>query len=325
MPADPKSDQQWMASAARLAQRGIPLARPNPSVACLIVRGSELLARGWTQSSGRPHGEAQALDALAARGESARGASVYVTLEPCAHVSKRGPSCADLLSEAKPARVIIGQRDPDPRTSGKGIAQLEQAGIAVQVLDDRASRQSLRGYLMQAEQSRPFVTLKLAMSEDGFIAREQGQDQWITGKEARAHVHSRRAKQDGILVGGGTWRADTPRLDVRLEGLEDRSPQRFVLTSGSDIDGATALSSPQAVHGLKAISTLYVEGGAGTAQAFAEVGLIDRIELYIAPVTIGSGTRAPECVSPAALADWEVVESCQLGSDLFTAYQRSEK
>ncbi|MEO9462465.1 MAG: bifunctional diaminohydroxyphosphoribosylaminopyrimidine deaminase/5-amino-6-(5-phosphoribosylamino)uracil reductase RibD [Marinomonas sp.] len=318
------ADQEWIASAARLSQRGVPLSRPNPSVGCVITRDGRVLARGWTQNGGRPHAEAHALEALKAAAETASGADIYVTLEPCAHVSARGPSCADLLAEAAPARVIIGQRDPDPRTSGAGIEQLEKAGIAVTVLDDAACANSLAGYLMQARMGRPFITLKLAMSQDGFIAREPGGVQWITGEKARAHVHSRRAKQDAILVGGGTWRADSPRLDVRLPGLENRSPERFILSRGQTRPDARSLSQPANVHEMTAINTLYIEGGASTAAAFLDADLIDRIELYIAPITMGSGTKAPAAILPEALADWELLETCQLGSDRFAAYQRKQ-
>ncbi len=311
-----------MASAARLSQRGVPLSRPNPSVGCVIIRDGRVLSRGWTQEGGRPHAEANALAALKLAGATASGASIYVSLEPCAHVSARGPSCADLLVDAAPARVIIGQRDPDPRTSGAGIERLEKAGIHVTVLDDAASKNSLAGYLTQARKGRPFITLKLAMSQDGFIARAPGEEQWITGDKARAHVHSRRAKQDAILVGGGTWRADNPRLDVRLPGLEDRSPERYILTRGQTRPEARSLGQTADVHEMTGVNTLYVEGGASTAAAFLEAGLIDRIELYIAPIMIGSGTRAPAAILPDALKDWTMVETCQLGSDRFAAYQR---
>jgi diaminohydroxyphosphoribosylaminopyrimidine deaminase/5-amino-6-(5-phosphoribosylamino)uracil reductase len=308
-----------MAAAARLSQRGIPLSAPNPSVGCVIVRDGRVLARGWTKEGGRPHAEAHALESLAS---TAQGADIYVTLEPCAHLSERGPSCAASLIKAAPSRVIIGQSDPDPRTAGKGAEMLRKAGIAVEVLDDPNAQSSLAGYLMRAREGRPFITLKLAMSQDGFIAREAGEDQWITGEEARAHVHSRRAKHDAILVGGGTWRSDNPRLDVRLPGLENRSPARYVLTSRSTPPNARPLETLRDVHQLPGVHNLYLEGGAQAAAAFMEAGLIDRIELYTAPIMIGSGVKAPPSILPSALSDWERVENCQLGSDNFAAYQR---
>lgn len=327
-PPDIADDRDWMAAAARLSQRGIPLSAPNPSVGCIIVRGGRVLARGWTQQGGRPHAEAHALTQLGS--EDCSTADIFVTLEPCAHRSKRGPSCADLLAEAAPRRVIIGQADPDPRTSGKGVQRLQEAGIEVCVIDDATARASLAGYLTQHALGRPFVTLKLAISADGFIAREPGEEQWITGEVARAHVHSRRAKQDAILVGGGTWRADNPRLDVRLAGLEARSPQRYILSkSGAGDKARSGIDKPRScvktgdIFQMEGVSRLYIEGGAETARSFMADDLVDRIELYSAPIKIGKGIKAPDAVLPGALAGWDVAESCQLGSDRFTAYQRN--
>lgn len=315
-------DATWMAGAARLSQRGRPLSRPNPSVACLIVRGGQVIARGWTQSGGRPHAEAMALAELAKRADGAAGATLYVTLEPCAHQSPRGPSCTDLLVATQPARVVIGQLDPDPRTAGNGAARLRAAGIAVDVLNDETARLALAGYFSRSIRNRPFITLKIAMSQDGFIARQPGEEQWITGPEARAHVHARRAKQDAILVGGETWRRDKPRLNVRLPGLEDQSPDRFVLTGKGHVTGARSIEMIEDVGQMEEVQYLYIEGGAQVANAFLKAGLIDQLDLYIAPVTIGAGTKAPGAILPAALADWQIVETCQLGSDHFTAYQR---
>jgi len=279
------------------------------------------VGRGWTQAGGRPHAEAMA---LAEAGKGARGATAYVTLEPCAHKSDRGPACADLLAAAQPARVVIGVADPDPRTSGIGTARLREAGIEVTQLDDPAAHASLEGYLTRAEKRRPFVTLKLAMSQDGFIAREPGQDPWITGEPARAHVHAMRAMQDAILVGGGTWRSDAPRLDVRLPGLEALNPHRIVLTSDS-LEGVTTIATPKQIGNLADVQYLYVEGGAATAQAFLSAGLVDQLHIYTAPITIGAGVKAPDALQPATLAttpEWRVIEKRQLGSDSFTAYQR---
>jgi len=313
-----------MAAAARLAARARPLSRPNPAVACIIVKDGTVQARGWTQAGGRPHAEAAALAQMPEGG--AAGATIYVTLEPCAHQSERGPSCSDLIVAAQPENVVIGVTDPDPRTSGNGIARLREAGIAVDVLDHPDAKASLAGFLTRETQGRPFLTLKLAMSEDGFIAREPGQDQWITGEVARAHVHGQRARQDAILVGRGTWDADRPRLDVRLPGIEDRSPQRYVLTRGAAPDGVGALALPDAISELSEIQYLYIEGGAGAAQAFMDAGLVDKLHIYTAPITIGSGTKAPAQLLAQALAqssEWYATEKRQLGSDTFTAYSRA--
>ncbi|TAD71531.1 MAG: bifunctional diaminohydroxyphosphoribosylaminopyrimidine deaminase/5-amino-6-(5-phosphoribosylamino)uracil reductase RibD [Sphingomonadales bacterium] len=314
-----------MAAAARLALRARPLARPNPGVAALVVQKGRMIARGWTQAGGRPHAEAEALAGLAP--DVLAEAVLYVTLEPCAHRSDRGPACADLLSTARPGRIVIGQLDPDPRTAGAGIARLRAAGIATRLLDDPASAASLSGFLIRQRLGRPWVTLKLAMSLDGCIALADGTSQWITGETARAHVHAQRARNDAILVGGGTWRADSPRLDVRLPGLEARSPQRVVLTRGAaPVPGVTAIAAPEAIAGLDGVLQLYVEGGAETAAAFLAADLVDELHLYTAPILIGDGRRALAALGLANLADahgrWRMSERRQLGSDSFAAYLR---
>jgi diaminohydroxyphosphoribosylaminopyrimidine deaminase/5-amino-6-(5-phosphoribosylamino)uracil reductase len=314
-----------MAATARLAQRARPLSRPNPGVAALVVHQDRVIARGWTQSGGRPHAEAAALTGLTSA--VLAEATLYVTLEPCAHQSARGPACADLIVAAKPARVVIGQIDPDPRTAGQGMARLEAGGIAVTLLGDPASAASLAGFLTRQRQARPWVTLKLAMSLDGCIALADGSSRWITGEAARAHVHAQRARHDAILVGGGTWRADTPRLDVRLPGLEGRSPQRVVLTRGPVPEGVATIAAPQDIAALDRVQYLYVEGGAATAAAFLAADLVDELHLYRAPILIGDGKRSLGALGLTSLSDahgrWQIIETRQLGSDTFTAYLRS--
>jgi len=314
------ADRRRLAAAARLAGRARPLSRPNPGVGAIVVRDGVVLSRGWTQGGGRPHAEAVAL-----AGVDARGATLYVTLEPCAHVSSRGPACADLVAASGLARVVIGCGDPDPRTAGAGIARIRAAGIAVEQVDCPASRASLAGYLTQRRFGRPHVTLKLAMSLDGCIARADGESQWITGPEARAHTHVMRAQSDAILVGGGTLRADNPRLDVRLPGLEGLSPRRFVLTHGEAPEGWTALPSPQAIHGLHDLLYLFVEGGAAAAAAFLRAGLVDRLLLYRAPILIGGGRQGVVDYGLSALAQahdrWHKVDQRQLGKDTLEIYE----
>ncbi|MEM7702801.1 MAG: bifunctional diaminohydroxyphosphoribosylaminopyrimidine deaminase/5-amino-6-(5-phosphoribosylamino)uracil reductase RibD [Pseudomonadota bacterium] len=315
-----------MAATARLASRARPTSRPNPGVACIIVKGGRVLSTGCTREGGRPHAEADALSRL--EPGVARGATIYVTLEPCAHRSERGPACSELLSAAGPARVVIGQRDPDPRTAGKGIAKLEEAGVGVSLLDDEASYRSLAGFLTRQTRARPYVTLKLAQSLDGCIALADGTSQWITGEAARAHCHAMRARNDAILVGGGTWRADSPRLDVRLPGLERRSPDRVILTRGVQPDGARVINTPEQIAHLEGVLYLYIEGGAATAASFLKADLVDELHLYQAPILIGGdGLSSLGALSLTDLADahgrWTLSETRSLGSDRFTAYLRT--
>lgn len=314
-------DGRWLDAAARLALRGRPFARPNPSVGALIVEDGRVVGRGWTQAGGRPHAEAVALEQADAE---AKGATLYVTLEPCAHLSPRGPSCASLIVESGIGRAVVGCGDPDPRTAGRGLAKMQAAGIETALVDHAASRDSLAGYLTRANLGRPHVTLKLAISLDGCIALGDGSSRWITGPEARAHVHSRRALADAILVGGGTWRTDAPRLDVRLPGLADRSPERVVLTRGT-VESARSIASPEAIATLGALY-LYVEGGAATAAAFLADDLVDRLDIYRAPVVIGDGLPAITDIGLADLAGargrWQRAETRHLGHDIYERYER---
>ncbi len=314
-------DARWLTAAASLAARGRPLSRPNPAVGAIIVRDGRLVGRGWTGKGGRPHAEAVALEQA---GEGARGATLYVTLEPCAHQSLRGPACADLVCASGLARVVIGCKDPDARTAGQGIARIRQAGIAADQLPSREAEASLAGYLSLRRKGRPHVTLKLALSRDGCLARPPGESQWITGEAARAHCHALRAKSDAILVGSGTLRADAPRLDVRLPGLEDRSPERWLLTRGAAPDGWHALVSPQAVHDMADVQYLFVEGGAETARAFVEAGLADSLVIYRAPFNIGPGVPALPEFAFAALESnpaWRQIDSRPLGNDTLEVYE----
>lgn len=314
-------DARWLAATAALAARARPLSRPNPAVGALLVKDGRVIARGWTQPGGRPHAEAVALEAA---GDAARGATLYVTLEPCAHQSQRGPACADLVSASDVARVVIGCMDPDLRTAGAGMARIREAGIEAEHLPSSACEASLSGYLIAKRLGRPEVTLKLALSLDGCIALTNGESQWITGPEARAHTHAMRARADAILVGGGTLRSDTPRLDVRLPGLAERSPQRWVLTHGEAPEGWNALSSPEAIGGMEGVQHLFVEGGAKAATAFLAAGLVDRLLIYRAPILVG-GRPALGDFGLSALAHahgkWRMSERRQLGSDTLEVYE----
>jgi diaminohydroxyphosphoribosylaminopyrimidine deaminase/5-amino-6-(5-phosphoribosylamino)uracil reductase len=218
-------DRWFMASALRLSRLHTGQTGTNPSVGCVVVKDGEIVGSAVTAPGGRPHAETQALEIA---GEKARGATVYVTLEPCSHYG-RTPPCANALVEAGVARVVISLTDPDPRVSGRGIAILRDAGIVVETgLMEEEGRRALAAYLTRQTKGRPHVTLKLAVSADGMLGR-RGEEVSITGPEARADVHRLRAEADAILVGIGTVLSDDPELTVRIPGLEKRSPTRIVL------------------------------------------------------------------------------------------------
>ncbi|MBX4993404.1 diaminohydroxyphosphoribosylaminopyrimidine deaminase/5-amino-6-(5-phosphoribosylamino)uracil reductase [Rhizobium binae] len=219
-------DEGFMAAAIRLSRRHLGRTATNPSVGCLIVKEGVVVGQAVTALGGRPHAEPQA---LAEAGEAARGATAYVTLEPCSHHGKT-PPCAEALIASGVARVVISVTDPDPRVSGRGIAMLRDAGIEVDsgVLEAEG-RRSLAGYLTRQTKNRPYVTLKLAISADGMIGRAGEGQVAITGPEARAEVQALRAETDAILVGIGTAISDDPLLTVRAPGLEAQSPIRVVL------------------------------------------------------------------------------------------------
>jgi len=314
-----------MAEAVALGAAARGQSAPNPNVGCLLVsKGGRIVGRGATQPGGRPHAEAMALKQA---GQAARGATVYVTLEPCAHASERGPACADLLVAAKPARVVIALKDPDPRVNGRGIRKLRTAGIEVKVgVGRKAAERSLAGWLTRLRLGRPRITLKLALSIDGKIALPSGESKWITGEDARRHVHLERARSDMILVGLGTYLADSPSLDVRLPGLEAQSPRRALLTRGEAVDGWETLRSPDDVFRLHDVNDLLVEGGSATATAFLAADLVDRILIYRAPIIVGEGKSSFGYVGLDAIADahgrWAPSEEQRLGIDRLEVYER---
>ena len=223
---DAAADTRHMAGALALAERGLGAVWPNPAVGCVLVQGGRIVGRGWTPPGGQPHAESEALRRA---GTAAKGATAYVTLEPCAHHGHT-PPCADALIEAGIARLVAAMKDPDPRVSGQGFKRMEAAGIEVAVGtgSDTAARLNA-GFIRRIEIGRPLVTLKLATSLDGRIATRGGESQWITGELSRARGHLLRARHDAILVGSGTALADDPALTCRLSGLEQRSPVRIVM------------------------------------------------------------------------------------------------
>lgn len=211
-----------------LAARGLGQVAPNPAVGCVIVSDGHVAGRGWTQPGGRPHAETEALRRA---GVLAKGATAYVSLEPCSHHGET-PPCADALIAAGISRAVVAARDSDPRVSGDGIAKLEQAGISVDTgLFEAEARTLNEGFFKRAEKGLPLISLKLATTADGQIATRTGNSQWITGIAARRHGHLLRATHDALLTGIGTVLADDPEFTCRLDGMADRSPIRVVLDS----------------------------------------------------------------------------------------------
>lgn len=314
-------DREMMRIALRMGQRGLGNTAPNPAVGAVIADEAtgEIVARGWTQPGGRPHAETEA---ICRAGERARGMTLYVTLEPCAHFGKT-PPCADAIIAAGLKRVVVGVGDPDPRTAGQGIARLSASGIEVceNVLEAEARWLTL-GHILRVTQNRPFVTLKIATAADGSIAPGDGTaPRWVTGPEARAAGHKLRAEADAILVGAGTVRADNPDLTCRLPGLASRSPVRVILAGRAPLDPraklfATARTLPvivmragaalpqdgdlaaqgadvielgdrrpvTALNALaeRGVTRLLVEGGPSVWMNFAGAGLVDAVVLFMA-------------------------------------------
>ena len=320
-------DARFMRAAIALSLRGLGQTTPNPNVGCLIVRDGIVAGRGWTQPGGRPHAEARAL--AQAEGLTA-GATAYVTLEPCFHLSPRGPRCVELLQRAEVSRVVIATPDPDPRTNGLSIAWLRDHGIRVETgVMEVEARAAMAPFFARQTLGRPSVTLKLGLSLDGCIAMADGTSRWITGPAARAHAHVERTQPDAILVGRGTWWADAPRLDVRLPGLEERSPRRVLLGHGDAPEGWRIIDDPARIADLDGVAGLLVEGGAQTAAAFLAADLVDRLLLYRAPIVIGGGRQAVGDIGlpslDAAHGRWRLADRRQLGEDSMEVYLRTRE
>lgn len=229
-----------MRAALALARRSLGRTWPNPAVGCVIVRDGRVIARGRTQDGGRPHGEA---DAIAHATESLKGATAYVTLEPCSHLGK-SPACADALIAAGVAKVVSAMEDPFPQVNGRGHAKLKAAGIAVEVGEGALEAAEINaGFLLRVKEGRPLFHLKLASSLDGHISTASGQSKWITGPAARADGHRLRATHDAILIGAKTAAADDPDLTCRLPGLERYSPLRIVVDSKARLSPTSKLAA----------------------------------------------------------------------------------
>ena len=325
-----------MDHALALARRGLGNTWPNPAVGCVILRDGVVVGRGWTQPGGRPHAEVMA---LAQAGARARGATAYVTLEPCAHHGKT-PPCAEALVAAGIARVVSALTDPDPRVAGRGHAILRAAGISVtEGIREAAARELQRGFLTRVMQGRPMLTLKLAASFDGRIATASGESQWITGPDARRHVHALRLSHDAVMVGGGTARADRPALNLRGFGAV-RQPVRIVVSSVPlpDLPPEDASHGPlwqvsgapadfMTELGARGLTRVFCEGGGVLAANLLRAGLVDQLIGYTAGIALGAdGRPAIGALALAALADaprFRLVESRRIGPDLMHRWLRA--
>ena len=345
-------DRSYLARALELAARGLYTTDPNPHVGCVIVNEDRVVGEGWHARAGEGHAE---VNALRAAGLQARGATVYVSLEPCSHTG-RTPPCADALIAAGVARVVCCTRDPNPKVAGRGLERLQQTGIAVQAgaLADEARRLNV-GYFSRHERGRPYVRLKLAMSLDGRTAPAGGGRTWISGEASRADVQVWRARSSAVLTGAGTVRADDPQLNVRLNyGPWVRQPLRVVLdtllttprTAKIFRDGEALIFAaadaplgsfkdlkverlPRSAEGLyldavvqnltaRQVNELLIECGATLAGAFIARRLVDELILYVAPKVLGDDARPLLRMAHdgAGLPMFEYLDVQQFGDDM---------
>ncbi len=322
-----QADYRFMARALRLARQGLYTTTPNPRVGCVIARGGSVLGEGWHQQAGAAHAE---VNALAAAGGAARGATAYVSLEPCAHFGRTAP-CTEVLLAAGVARVVAATRDPNPLVTGKGLARLEQAGVAVEcgLLEDEASELNI-GFVARMKRGRPWVRMKLAASLDGKTALNNGRSGWITGAAARRDGHAWRARACAVLTGSGTVRDDDPRLTVR-DVETTRQPQRIVVDSrletpltakvleGGGVLIAAAVNDDGRIRSLRdkgaevivlpnaagkvelgalmqelarrGFNEVHVEAGFKLNGSLLKEGLVDELVVYLAPHLIGHAAR----------------------------------
>ena len=318
----------FMRHALELAERCSVRTSPNPRVGCVIVKDGRIIGEGFTQPVGGNHAEIEALDNAAAMNEDVQGATVYVTLEPCAHHG-RTPPCVEALVRAKVGRVVVAMQDPNPQVAGKGFSRLRDAGIDVVsgVLEQQAREMNL-GFLSRVEKGRPWIRAKIAASLDGKTALPNGESQWITSEAARQDGHRWRMKADAVMTGIGTVLTDDPQLNVRLPEVE-RQPVRIVVDShlktpldakvlaegkvwlfaanasplriealkekGAEVfaaindTGQVDLHEMMRVLGEREINEVHVEAGATLSGALMEAGLVDELLLYMAPCCLGRG------------------------------------
>jgi diaminohydroxyphosphoribosylaminopyrimidine deaminase / 5-amino-6-(5-phosphoribosylamino)uracil reductase len=308
----------WFERALELAERGRGKVGDHPLVGAVVVAGDEAAGEGWYELGLVRHAEVAALEQA---GERARGATLYVTLEPCSHHG-RTPPCADAVAAAGIARAVVGVRDPNPLVDGRGLERLRAAGVEVDLLDSWEARRQNEAWRTWKALGRPFVTYKVAVAEDGRVALPDRR--WVSGEESRRRVHELRAASDAVAVGMGTVRADDPRLDARdVDAV--RQPRRLAfgrgpLPAGSELElRAGPVAEELRALAAEGVQSLLLEGGPTIATAFARAGLLDKLLLFVAPVADGAGARwldgpTPELVRPR-------VE--RVGDDvLFEAYLR---
>jgi diaminohydroxyphosphoribosylaminopyrimidine deaminase / 5-amino-6-(5-phosphoribosylamino)uracil reductase len=298
--------------ALELAERGRGTTHPNPVVGAVLVRDGETVGEGWHERKGGPHAEVAALEAA---GERARGATLYVTMEPCVHHGST-PPCTQAVLAAGVTKVVAGSLDPNPEARG-GLEVLRDAGVEVELADSFAARAQNEAWRTWVAARRPFVILKLALTLDGRVAIPG--TRWISGEESRRHVHELRAKVDAVAVGMGTVRADEPQLTARGVGAV-RQPRRLAfgqgpLPPGSELElRSGTLADELAALGAEGVQSLLLEGGPTLAASFLRAGLVDKLLVYVAPLLAGSGPLfAPELVSPVGLRRFTVE---RVGEDL---------
>jgi diaminohydroxyphosphoribosylaminopyrimidine deaminase/5-amino-6-(5-phosphoribosylamino)uracil reductase len=305
--------------ALELAERGRgQVDHTHPLVGAVVVRDGEVAGEGWYAGSGTPHAEVAALEAA---GESARGGTLYVTLEPCSHHGET-PPCADAVAEAGIARVVAGAGDPNPKVDGKGFERLRAAGVEVKVLDSWDARVQNEGWRVWVSRGRPFVTYKVAMTLDGRVTVPGSR--WISGEESRRRVHELRAASDAVAVGMGTVRADDPALTARDVGAE-RQPRRLAFGRGplpeeSELELRSGeLGEELAALAAEGVQTLLLEGGPTLAASFLAAGFVDKMLVFVAPSLSGDGA-GPVAALPEPLLLRRL--SCEeVGEDvLLTAY-----
>jgi diaminohydroxyphosphoribosylaminopyrimidine deaminase/5-amino-6-(5-phosphoribosylamino)uracil reductase len=353
------ADRRWMDYALRLGRRALGTTAENPPVGCVVVKDGRVLGVGWTQPGGRPHAETEALKMA---DDAAKGATAYVTLEPCAHHG-RTPPCAEALVKAGLVRVVTAIDDPDPRVSGGGHAILKAAGISVETgISDEEARRDLAGFLTLIQKNRPYVILKIGVSADGKIAAGPGKRTSITGEEVKSRVHLMRAQSDAILVGLSTVLIDDPDLTCRLPGMEARSPVRIVADTRLSIPskaklvktaeqvpvwilstrkggvgaGITVIDCKQTPNGWvdftdameqlceRGINRLLVEGGSHISQSLLEADLVDEVQLFQNPTVIGPQGIDAIADTPLSTLDkrFKPTQKEVLGTDTLTVYER---